>query len=249
MDTTPHNSQAPYAIIACDVFRDELEAIGGENPSCLAVRYLEMELHDRPDTLRKQIQNTIAEFETTYSTLEAIVLVYGLCGNGLLGVRTHRCALVLPQAHDCISVFMGGAQAHCDFLKQHPATYFYSPGWIRKKRVPGPDRENYLRKLYGERYPDDPEMIEELIEIDAEAFAHHNTAAYISLLENPEAKRYCQSCAKTMNWQFREVASDASLLKALLLGNWQHEQVLTIPANHQIALCHKTSNLIAKSIE
>ena len=117
--------------------------------------------------------------------MEAIVLAYGRCGNGLLGVRAGRVPLILPQAHDCISILLGGKERHDALLRENPGTYFYSPGWVRERRVPGPDREAYLRELYHERFEDDPEMIDDLVEADQEMFAHHNCAAYVSVIDAP----------------------------------------------------------------
>ena len=155
-----------------------------------------MGLHDHPDTLRQEIQNQIAQIETD-PAVEQIIMIYGMCGGELIGVEAQRCPLIIPRAHDCISLLLGSAERHQTVLRQNPATYFYSPGWIRGKRVPGPDRETYLRELYGQRYPDDPEIIEDLIEADQETFAHHNTAAYVDLTDNSTARTYCQSWHST----------------------------------------------------
>lgn len=236
------------ALIACDVFRDEIAALAGP-PEAWAERvFLEMELHDRPDELRRQIQAAIAGVEARHPDLDAVVLAYGLCGNGLAGIRAGRCPIALPQAHDCVSVFMGGADAHSRFLKRHPGAYFYSPGWIRKKRVPGPDRERHLREAWSARYPDDPEMVEELIEADAESFAHHDTAAYISLLENAQAREYCRSCARALNWRFVEIPADAGLLRDLLLGNWEGAGILVVPPGHETAVSGAAGRLVAKPV-
>ena len=42
--------------------------------------------------------------------IEAIVLAYGLCGRGTAGLRPLRHKLVIPRAHDCITVFMGNCK-------------------------------------------------------------------------------------------------------------------------------------------
>ena len=142
-----------YALLACEVFVDEIAALAGEPAPWRAAAWLEMGLHDHPDRLRAAIQTSITGLEAD-PQVEAIALAYGRCGNGLLGVRAGRVPLVLPQAHDCISILLGGVDRHNALLRENPGTYFCSPGWVREKRVPGPDRETYLRTLYGERYGD-----------------------------------------------------------------------------------------------
>jgi hypothetical protein len=80
----------------------------------------------------------------------------------LIGVKADQCPLVIPRAHDCISILLGSPEIHQDVLKKNPGTYFYSPGWVRGRRVPGPDRDAHLRELYSERYPDDEDMVSQL---------------------------------------------------------------------------------------
>ena len=231
-----------YAIISCDVFADEMtllaERVAAEtglgNPPWQTMAFLEMGLHDRPDSLRAEVQALIDAWESE-TAFSYILLAYGLCGNGLLGLQARSKTLILPRAHDCISILLGGTEPHQAVLKENPGTYFYSPGWIRGRRVPGPDREPYLRELYSERYPDDPDMVDDLIEADEMAFAHHNCAAYVDLTGNEEAQKYCQGCAAHLGWSFRKLTGDASWLLRLLSGQWANDEFLQVPPGHRVA--------------
>ncbi|MCC5841168.1 MAG: DUF1638 domain-containing protein [Opitutales bacterium] len=222
------------AIIACDVFTDEFRALGGDAPLWTRIRWLEMGLHDRPDALRREVQAVIDEWDTA-GDFDEIVLAYGLCGNGLLGIEALRKHLVLPRAHDCISMLLGGPRAHESLLKENPGPYFYSPGWIRHRRVPGPDRAAYLQEEYSRRYPDDPDIIGDLLEADALAFSHHNCAAYVDITKDAEAEAYCRDCARHMGWRFRRLAGDSRLLEGLLRGDRAPERFLVVPPGQRIA--------------
>lgn len=228
------------ALIACDVFEEELRQIGGEAPPWAALELLEMGLHDYPDALRREIQRTVERLESD-PRIEAILLLFGLCGNGLLGVQAGRVPLVLPRAHDCISILLGGEARHQAVLKSEPGTYFYSPGWIRGKRVPGPDREAYLRELYAERYGNDADRMEDLLEADRETFAHHNRAAYVDVFPNAEAEAYGRTCARCMGWRFERLQGDPAFLRALFADEWDPERFLIVPPGEQIALAHDGS--------
>lgn len=234
-----------YAILACDVFQDELEHFASLEPSSASMRYLEMGLHDQPDRLRSSVQATIDEIAAN-PNITHIALAYGRCGNGLLGVYSERCHLVLPQAHDCVSILLGGPARHDAVLKENPGTYFYSPGWVRGKRVPGPDREKHLRELYADRYGEDEEMMEELVDADRETFSHHNCAAYVSIIDRPEAKNYCQQCASHLGWRYRECAGDPSFLQDLVSGRWNSRRFLIVPPGKQIG-ADSNGKLIAVS--
>lgn len=178
-----------------------------------------MGLHDQPDVLRKEVQATVNGLEAN-PEIETVLLFYGVCGNGLIGVKSRRCRMVLPRAHDCISVLLGSPDVHESVLKKNPGTYFYSPGWVRGRRVPGPDRDAYLREYFGNKYPDDEDLVEDLLEADQETFLHHNCAAYVEVTDNREAESYCKNCAASLGWEYRRLKGDASLLKDLLAGNW-----------------------------
>ena len=234
-----------YAVLSCDVFSEELEALAGEDPPWQVLRYLEMGLHDRPDELLVRLQKEVASIEAD-PAIEAIALAYGRCGNGLVGLQAGRCPLILPQAHDCVSVLLGGPERHASILKDNPGTYFYTPGWVREKRVPGPDRAAYLREFYAERYPDDAEMVEELIDVDQEAFGQHNCAAYLSIIKRPAAEDYCRDCARHLGWTHRTLAGDASFLSDLLHGDWEDARFLKIAPGQCIAADNE-GKLIARS--
>jgi hypothetical protein len=222
------------ALISCDVFEEELAVLFPGDPPWRALRTLEMGLHDSPDRLRGEIAAVIRELEAD-PCVDTILLAYGLCGKGLLGLAAGRCPLVLPRAHDCISVLLGGPERHSAVLKENPATYFYSPGWVRGKRVPGPDREAYLRELYTERHgDDDPELIEDLIEADRETFSHHNCAAYVDMTDNAKAEAYCRRCAESLAWEYKRLPGDASILRDLVEGRWDPERFLVVEPGHRV---------------
>jgi hypothetical protein len=73
-------------VISCDVFREELEALALPLP---LIRWLEMGLHDRPDELRRRLQEEIDAADKEPGD-EPVLLLYGLCGGGLYGLQARR---------------------------------------------------------------------------------------------------------------------------------------------------------------
>lgn len=201
------------ALITCDVFKEELERLP-DLPE--TVIWLPMGLHDRPLELKAKLQQEIDRLEASHSEVTKILLLYGICGGGVDGLRTSRCTLVLPRTHDCIALLLGSNQQHQQIQKECPGTYFYAPGWIREKRVPGPERESWLRKQYQERYDED--MIDELVEVDAECFAHYEKALFIRTPASGDEEETCKKCAKFMDWKFEAVEGDPAWLRDFLNG-------------------------------
>ena len=215
---TPHSA----LLLACDVFREELSALALPLPP---VRWLEMGLHDRPDELRRRLQAEIDNLDTEPGD-EPILLLYALCGGGLNGIQARRRPLILPRAHDCIALLLGSNERHRDIQKDCIGTYFYSRGWIRERRVPGPDRAAWLRDLYADRF--DEEMIAELIEADAEAFEHYEQACFIRTPAAEEGESYCKRCAAHLGWRFKAEEADTRWLRDFLTGPHDNARFVTV---------------------
>lgn len=222
------------AVLACDVFADEIARLQAEQGVHLhSVIWLEMGLHDHPPRLRQAVQDAIAGTESDPS-VETILLAYGLCGQGLLGVRAGRCPLVLPRASDCVAVLLGGEARREALLKDAPHTYFFTPGWVRGKRVPGPDREQHIRAFYAGKYED--ETIGDLVEADREAFAPYQHACYVDITGDQGALDYSRRCADCLGWGFRQERGDPAMLRALLAGPWAATDFLVVPPGRRIAM-------------
>ena len=83
-------------------------------------------------SMRRQIQQEIDTAET--ANYDAIVLGYALCGTGIAGLRAPSIPLVLPRAHDCITLLMGSRAKYDQYFKANPGVYFRSVGWVERGR-------------------------------------------------------------------------------------------------------------------
>jgi hypothetical protein len=168
--------------------------------------------------------------------VEAIVLVFGLCGRGVENLRHERCPIILARAHDCTTLFLGDKDRYAAYVKANPGTYWYNPGFIRGGKIPGPDREDRLREEFGQKF--DPEDVEFLIEQDRAGLAHYDRAAYVSmeLGDTKKDEDYTRTCAACRNWGFDRVPGNSELLQALLRGDWDEKRFLIVPPHQVIRL-------------
>ena len=111
-------------LIACEVFRPELERLTRAMRNAPEVTYLEQGLHDTPDELRRRVQQAVDALEAKGETV--IFLAYGLCGRGLTGVTGHTATLILPRVHDCIPVLLGATQEQANESSLGGGTYWLS---------------------------------------------------------------------------------------------------------------------------
>jgi Protein of unknown function (DUF1638) len=119
-------------ILACSVMRTEIEEVLPPDNE-VEVRYLEQALHRTPHLMPARLQ---AEIDAVSGYAGRIVLGYGLCSNGIVGVLARRQRLIVPRCHDCITLFLGSRPAYDELFHKIPGTYYLTPGWIEEKKDP-----------------------------------------------------------------------------------------------------------------
>lgn len=120
------------AVVACSVMSLELEAVIGDRP--IELHLLEQGLHNTPKIMPGRIQDKINEILAAGP--KRIMLGYGLCSNGIVGVGGGASPLVAPRCHDCISLLLGSAQRYQEVFRQYPGTFFLTAGWIKEQDDP-----------------------------------------------------------------------------------------------------------------
>jgi hypothetical protein len=210
-------------LLACAVFEQEIALLTREARHIRETRWFEMGLHDCPDRLRRKLQAEIAAVGDRQD-IEAVVLAYGLCGRGTAGLQARGRKLVIPRAHDCITLFLGSKERYAQHHRACPASYYYTPGWNRARRVPGPDRLTALQTELAQRF--DPEEVAFLIAAEREQWSQPSTAFYLDLgTPNAELEAdYARRCADWLGWKYERRRGDATLLHDLLWGNWDAER-------------------------
>ncbi|MFW5845230.1 MAG: DUF1638 domain-containing protein [Planctomycetota bacterium] len=216
------------AVIACKVLADELAHYAEQLPQIIATRLLEQGLHDEPDRLRTELQAAIDAVEAEHEP-EAIVLGYGLCSRGTEGLRTRRARLVLPRAHDCITLLLGSKERYARYVAENPGTYWYSPGWNSTTLMPGPERHRILQERYREQFEDE-EDVAFLMEQEQHWFHTYKRATHVDLGAGDcsASCAFAERCADWLGWDFDRVQGDPALLQALLEGSWDDERFLVL---------------------
>ena len=125
-------------VIACSSLRPELEMLAAEAKTAVTFRHLEMGLHERSaSALHDALQGEIDEA----ADCDAVAIGYGLCNRGIVGLTARRLPVVVPRAHDCIGMLLGGSQRYLAQLETQPGTYFESAGWLEHSQAGGDVRQ------------------------------------------------------------------------------------------------------------
>jgi hypothetical protein len=207
------------ALLACAVFEREVAMLVADSGRVAESCFLEIGLHDRPELLRKHLQQELDRVDSR-DDISAIVLAYGLCGRGTDGLRSGRHPLVIARGHDCITHFLGSKERYSELQAQCPQAYYYTPAWNRARRVPSQERLEALRADYAARF--DPDEVDFLLETERALWAGRDRAIFLDMGTRDAGAEavYAKGCADWLGWSFQRMPSNPSLLRDLIFGPW-----------------------------
>ncbi len=226
-----------YRLIACEVFYREFEAVRSNSPHQIDCDYVEQGLHDlRPETMSKNLQARIDAIDA--DTYDAILLGYGLCNNGISGLHAKDVPIVVPRAHDCITLFLGSLERYEKIFKESPGSYYLSSGWIERanrpiESLPTHDAGDKERSSTYQHYVDKfgEENAQYLMETLGNWSQKYGRMVYISLGVGDEEqyRAHTKKEAEERGLKYEEIQGDLSLFEQLINGpNWDPEAFLVL---------------------
>ena len=227
-------------LIGCEVIIRELCDAVTRSPHIVDAQFLSKGLHDLgAQAMRGALQAAIDEVEECAPKYDAIALGYGLCGNGLAGIEARSTALVLPRAHDCITLLFGSRTKFERYFQDHPGVYYRSSGWVER----GADLEPLARTQTGMGYTLDA-LIERYGEDNGrflydELTRYRQTYEQLTFIETgiePDDRFEAQARAEAAEkgWRFEKLKGDLGLFRGLLSGDWDDASYLVVPPGHRI---------------
>jgi len=220
-----------YKVISCNVMWREISYYAALSPNAFRLQFLSWGLHTDPDQLRAELQQAV---DATEDGFDAIILGYGLCSNGVQGIKARGTKLVITRGHDCITCFLGSKERYREYFDENPGTYWYTPGWIENHLAPGQERYEESYQQYLEQFGEDNAQY--LMDMEQDWFRKYTTAAYIDLGvgSTKEHEEYTQDCAEWLKWKFDKIEGDAGLIVRMLNGEWNDKEFLIVEPGHMI---------------
>lgn len=229
-------------LIACEIFFRELSALAAAAPHRVDLEFLPKGLHDLPSAdMCGRIQAAIDAVPD--GRYERVLLGFGLCNNGLAGVRARSTPLIVPRAHDCIGLFLGSPARYLEVFESMPGTYFLTPGWLERGE-PSDELKSQtvlhrlgldhsleeLVRLYGE---DNARYIAETLAGGVRAYHRY---LYIRTGCGPDDQFEAEARrrAEDRGWSFEVCDGDLRWLRQLVVGPWPPEWFLEVPAGAAI---------------
>jgi len=202
------NPKDPMVLVACRVMEPELEAARGDENN-LEIRYLDQGLHR---TLQKMSAISQEQVDKAAEYASRIVIGYGLCSNGIVGVMARRQGLYFPHCHgDFIAFFMGSHQAYLKAFEARPGTYYLTPGWIAEKKDPlGIIEEDYTPRLGRET----------AFWVMEEELKHYTPISLINtgVGSIESLRKRAQENARVLKKEYKEIRGNLDFFKKLIRG-------------------------------
>ncbi len=236
-----------FKLIACEVFYREICLCVATSAHRVDLEFTEKNAHEKSDVLRSLVQSKIDAAESGDIAYDAILLGFGLCGNGVLGVGAKKTPLVLPRAHDCCTIFLGSRQAFAEHFKDNPSLPFSSVGYMERGgswvhdastiHVPGLSKsyEDYVAR-YGE---ENAKYIMETLTASQENALTDRKDDRIVFVDTPELSHLgfaekARAEAEAAGKRFVKLQGSMRLIRCLIDGEWNDEDFLVLRPGQRI---------------
>jgi hypothetical protein len=248
----PTKQHKRLKFIGCEILFRESCYMAATTANHVDLEFLGKGLHDLETAdMRSLIQSAI-DTAVSEDRYDAILLGYARCNDGVVGLQARDIPLVIPRAHDCITLFFGSRGAYRQYFDEHPGTYYMTTGWIERgdydpsgkslqtQSLPG-GQAGVLEKLgLGDSYE---EMVEKYGKDNADyivASMGNWRDAYSKVLylkmgvcdETPFIAIADQR-ARENRWDLEVRDGDTNLLGKLFAGQWD-DDFLVVQSGQQI---------------
>ncbi|MFA6185851.1 MAG: DUF1638 domain-containing protein [Phycisphaerae bacterium] len=224
------NREKSY-IIACGVLKPEMQKTAQKLGIEADFKFLESTLHDTPEKLKIELQQAIDAVSP--EQYDRIILGYGICGQGTDGITAGKLPLIIPQMHDCISLFLGSAAIYKEQFEKCPGTYYFTTGWLDKGSGPDDLRRWLMQSSPGHSEQEITTLIEEFF---SGWQKNYTRAVFVNTGSEraDECRKLAQATAEKYGWKYEEMAGSTKFFEKLLLAEKTDDEILIVPSGFKI---------------
>lgn len=245
-------------LISCEVLARQAYYAAAFSPHIVDIELVAKSLHTEPDVLRAELQRRLDAVQP--GTYDAILLGYGLCSNSIAGLTCAHTKMVVPRAHDCITLYLGSCERYSAEFRANPGTYWYTADYLERGGAAGDrvalgataSQDGDMDKVYQEyvaKYGQD--NADYLMEVMGAWQQHYNRAAYIEAAEVtlPDYSAKVQQIAERRGWVFERLQGSLIIVRDLLEGRWEPARFLVVEPGQTIEPKHDNDIVTATVAE
>lgn len=196
----------PIVVLACQVMQSLIQPhlTHADYPT----QYMDYGLHIQPKKMTPALQAQLDALPKP----STVLVGYGLCGNGLVGLQAGPHTLIIPRADDCIAILLGSYQAYITTFREQPGTYYLTKGWLESGSDPLKEYRAYVEQ-YG------TEKAGPLIDLMYGQYKHLCFVAHTQAdLDEyrPQAMEVAEFCAERWGLTYQERIGSDGLIRRLL---------------------------------
>jgi hypothetical protein len=207
-------------VLACETLKSELEFVMKTSGSELPVFWVGSGKHTLPDKLRESVQDGIDEVPAEYDT---VLLLFGFCGNAMVGVRTGAHRAVLPKAADCIPLFLGSRETRNGYGVRR---YFFTEGYLKAESNPASDHAR-LTARYGEAKA-------RMITREMLQYYEHLSIVDTGVFDVAKASATVAELSAVTGVPVDVLPGDLRLIRMLIEGDWPDDEFFVFEPGSEI---------------
>jgi hypothetical protein len=215
-------------ILSCRVLQSLMEP--HLRDAGLPATFMEYGYHRTPQLMTPALQEELDQLPEP----SVVVIGYGLCGNGLAGLKARDHTLIVPRADDCIMMLLGSYQRYIEEFSAEPGTYYLTKGWLESGSHPLKEYRELLEKY-------DPETADWIMD---EQYKNYKRLVLVAPTQaeldayRPKALEVADFCARRWGFRYEERIGSDDFVKRLVTVAYQLKQstddFLVIPPGGEV---------------
>ena len=208
-------------IIACQTIEREVNLALTETGADFSILLVDSGLHNYPDQLGKAIQDQIDKVDNA----DTILMAFGFCGNGLLGIKSQNARLIIPRVDDCITLMLGSYTTRRKIQKE-AGTYFLTKGWLDYERNIITEYEGCIVRYGRER----------ALRVMKTMLKHYRRLMVIDTkaYELDDVLDTTKAFAEIIGLKHEQYLGSLRLLNKLISGPWDKEEFIILEPGHEL---------------
>ncbi len=233
-------------LLSCEVLYREASLAIARSPHQVDIEFLPKGLHDiGKEGMLQRLEEALEKVDE--SKYDAILFGYGMCNYGTVGLKARTIPIVLPRAHDCMTMFLGSKERYVNYFNENPGTYFLTTGWIERGENPGElsqlsiQHQNGMDMTYQElveKYGEDNAQY--LYDTLVDQRKHYKQLTFIEMGLEPDNhfEDYARNMAEEHSWNYKKVKGDMSLIEKLVNGIWDDKEFMVVQPGYRIVMSY-----------